>query len=156
MRGAKDRWVRAVGLGAVAALVAAGLVVPAPASAGSVQSAPSVQRGAGGQSAERVQPGPARPGPGSVNAESQRRGGEWAGGPGWNSGSGWHRPYDSGWAHPRPYYDRPYYYRQAYPYWRPYPYRPYGASWGAPAPAWIPGQWAWNGWGWVWQPGYWR
>jgi hypothetical protein len=24
-----------------------------------------------------------------------------------------------------------------------------------PAPTYVPGQWVWNGYGWVWQPGYW-
>ena len=153
MRRTRGRWVRAVGLGAVAALVAAGLVTPAPASAGSVQSAPSVRRGAGVQSSQGVQTGPGPQSGGSVEIESHRRGGSgWGGRPDWDSSSGWRRPHNSGWDHPRPYS-----YGHPYPsYWTPYPHRPYGAGWGRPAPVWTPGQWVWNGWGWVWQPGYWR
>ena len=33
-----------------------------------------------------------------------------------------------------------------------YPYRPYYAP-AIPYPAYRPGQWVWNGWGWVWFPG---
>jgi hypothetical protein len=131
MRGTRGRWVRGVGLGAVAALVAAGLVAPAPASAESVQRGQSVQTGPGPQSG------------GSVEIESHRRGGfGWGGRPDWGSSPGWHRPHNSGWD--PGYSDRdPGYYDRA--------------GWGRPAPVWIPnGQWVWNGGGWVWQPGYWR
>lgn len=51
-------------------------------------------------------------------------------------------------------YDRHRYGRHGYDGYRPYawnrPHRP-GYWWGS-TPA--PGQWVWNGWGWVWVPGY--
>ncbi len=41
------------------------------------------------------------------------------------------------------------------PYWygRPGWPRPHGGGWG-PGPVYRPGQWLWNGWGWVWVPAY--
>jgi hypothetical protein len=53
-----------------------------------------------------------------------------------------------------PYYPRygPYYYDP--PRYGPY-YVPPPDPW-RPGPVWVPGHWVWDGWAWVWQPGYWR
>lgn len=43
--------------------------------------------------------------------------------------------------------------------WRRHPhyygYEGHVGGWWGP-PVYVPGYWAWNGWGWVWIPGYWR
>src|SRR5262249_59091049 len=70
---------------------------------------------------------------GGERAESRNR--EWHDG---------HRDYDRGYVWGRPYWGPP-----AWGWAEPYVARP------APGPIYVPGQWTWNGWGWVWQPGYW-
>jgi len=147
------RKLRRVTLGVLMLLV--GLPAAAPAQStqmqpqrpgvGSGQTAPAQRPGAElqrrpGEAPPPSQgvPGPSQPPQGWIRPEEQRH---WAGG-GWSSG-------------PRYSY---------YPYYgyNPYaPYDPYYPYYGPPAgyrpPAvWVPPQWEWNGWGWVWQPGYWR
>jgi hypothetical protein len=40
-------------------------------------------------------------------------------------------------------------------YWSVPSPEPWYWSYDPPAPTYVPGQWVWNGYGWVWQPGYW-
>lgn len=61
---------------------------------------------------------------------------------GW-AGSGWGRRDDWGPHRGWGYHDRHY---------RGY----HGYGWARPGPVFIPGQWAWTGWGWAWVPGHWR
>src|SRR5262245_16430388 len=60
---------------------------------------------------------------------------------GWHEG---HRDHGRGYVWGRPYWGPP-----AWGWAEPY------VAWPAPGPIYVPGQWTWNGWGWVWQPGYW-
>ena len=118
--------------------VGPGQSMPAPTQ----RSGPELQRRPGeAPPPSQGAPAPSQSPQGSVRPEEHRH---WAGG-------GWHA---SG---PRyPYYPPYYGYNPYYPY-DPYYYPYYGPPSGYRPPAvYVPGQWEWNGWGWVWQPGYWR
>jgi hypothetical protein len=133
MRDRIGRWARAVGWGAVGALLGAGLVATADAASVEIPG----RRAAPGVSAPRAQGG-------SVQADSRRGGAGWSGHDDRRGhGGGGHRP--SHWGHHAP-------------HWNHHHHHHGGWGWGhwRPAPVWVPGSWIWGGWGWVWQPGYWR
>jgi hypothetical protein len=126
-------WVVALGL--IAALVGAPGLAWGQAPGGGAQ----VPR----PGASKIQPGPTAPArPPQVSPaprhSPRRDDGDWDR----------HRPPPR----PTPHWPTPWYGR-----YHPYPY-PYGYPYYPPAPlspTWVPGHWEWNGWQWVWQPGYW-
>ncbi len=115
----------AAGAAVALGLLLGGLLGPAPAGA-------QMQR-----------PGPSGGGYHSVPAPSWSGERHWRDGGhgGWDRGRGGH----GGWGRDRWGHDG---------HGRPGWHRPHYGGWWGPGPAYRPGQWLWNGWGWVWAPAY--
>jgi hypothetical protein len=105
----------------------------------------------------KIHPGPSSPPPVAPPRPAPAPGGpprrdDGDHGPVWHHGArpGWDAWGRTPWV--GPYY--PYYPSYPYPY-PSYPYDPFYSPY-APSPTWVPEHWEWNGWVWVWRPGYWR
>lgn len=116
-----------MGLGLALGLALTGAAAPDPARASDVQVASHVLGGNSGQwsGERRMSPGPYWRQP-EPRGTWEHRGDR----DDWRHHRQWHHGWHHhhGWGH-------------AGTWWR--------------APIWVPGYWAWNGWGWVWFPGYW-
>jgi hypothetical protein len=136
MRGKRGGVKAVAGLGLVLGLLVAGMARPESAAAGSLQIQPSRPGMSGGRS---ISPAPAQ-GQGGPQ-------GQWYGSvPDRGRDGDRHWGHDGGrrdgWGHPGGYY------------WHGWPGWGHGHAGWAPGPYYRPGQWVWNGWGWVWVPGY--
>ncbi len=138
MRGKRGGVKAAMGLGLALGLLVAGTGWPVLAAAGSLQIQPSRPGVSGVWSISPVpaqgQGGPRGQWYGSV-PDHGRGGGRDRD---WGHDGGRH----DGWGH-----------RGGY-YWSGRPGWGHGHAGWAPGPYYRPGQWVWNGWGWVWVPGY--
>jgi hypothetical protein len=130
MRGKRGGVTAMVGLGLALGLLVAGMARPEAAAAGSWQIQPSRP----GMSGGAISPAPSQGRQWYGSVPDRGRGGDRD----WGHDGGRH----DGWGH-----------RGGY-YWSGRPGWGHGHAGWAPGPYYRPGQWVWNGWGWVWVPGY--
>jgi hypothetical protein len=131
---------RAVGLGAMLAMILGGVTAPTLAGAGPVQIVGPQQQATGRVQTESVQWNRDR-GLGHA-ARFEGRGNDWGRHGGHDRGRHWGHARHDHWGHGH------------HHHWGPH----YGSWWG-PRPVWVPGHWVWTGWGWAWEGGhytYWR
>jgi hypothetical protein len=137
---------RAVGLGAMLAMILGGVTAPTLAGAGPVQIVGPQQQATGRMQTESLQWNRDR-GLGHA-ARFEGRGNDWGRHGGHDRGRHWGHGHHDRWGHGH------HHWGHGHHHWGPH----YGSWWG-PRPVWVPGHWVWTGWGWAWEGGhytYWR
>jgi hypothetical protein len=137
---------RAMGLGAMLAMILGGVTGQTLADAGPVQIVGPQQQATGRMQTESLQWNRDR-GLGHA-ARFEGRGNDWGRHGGHDRGRHWGHGHHDRWGHGH------HHWGHGHHHWGPH----YGSWWG-PRPVWVPGHWVWTGWGWAWEGGhytYWR